>query len=95
MAFHECSDGPIGVDGPRRMKQFLRHAQFRLPRKKRRKSGGQDFGGDHEHQAVGHFHELSLGQNVSLAIGVVGANELIAESKSATKIGRPRLFGDE
>ena len=64
-------------------------------RKKRREAGGQDFRGDHEHQAVGHFDEAAAGQDVGLAVGVVGADELVAEAEGAAEIGGPGLFGDE
>ena len=77
------------------MKQFLRHAQLGLPRKKRREPGGQNFCRDHEHQTVGHFDETAVSQNVGLAVGVVRADELVAEAESAAQIGGPGLFGDE
>ena len=64
-------------------------------RKERRQASGQNFCRDHEHQAVGHFDEAAVGQDVGLAVGVVGADELIAEAKRAAEIGGPGLFGDE
>jgi hypothetical protein len=77
------------------MEKFLRHAQLGLPGKKRRKTCGQNLGGDHEHQAIGHDDEAAVGQDVCLAVGIVGTDELIAQAESAAEIGGPRFFGDE
>ena len=77
------------------MKEFLRHAEFGGPGKKRGESGGQDFRGDHEHEAVGHGDEAAADEDVGFAIGVVGADELIAETERAAEVGGPGLFGDE
>jgi hypothetical protein len=95
VALDEGRDGLVVIDGPGRMEKLLRHAQLGLPGKKRRKTRWQNFGGDHEHQAIGHGDEAALGQNVGLAVGIVGADELIAEAKRAAEIGGPRFFGDE
>ena len=95
VALDEGRDGLVVIDGPRRMEKLLRHAQLGLPGKKRRKTCGQDLGGDHEHQAIGHHDETAVGQDVGLAVGIVGADQLIAEAKRAAKIGGPRFFGDE
>ena len=62
VALDEGRDGLVVIDGARRMEKFLRHAQLGLPGKKRRKSGGQNFGGNHEHQAVGHDDETAVGR---------------------------------
>src|SRR5580704_4647873 len=77
------------------MEQFAGHAELGAPGEKRRESGGQNFGWDHEHQAVGQRDELAADENVSFAVGVVRADELIAEADSAAEIGGPGLFGDE
>ena len=95
MALDEGGDGLVVIDGARRMEEFPRHAQLGLPRKKWRHASGQDFRGDHEHQAVGHFDEAAFGQNVGLAVGVIRTDELVAEAKRAAEIGGPGLFGDE
>ena len=95
VALDERSDAFVGIGGTRGMKQFLRHAELGGPGKKRRESCGQDFGWDHEHQAVGHGDEAAADEDVGYAIGVVGADELIAEAEGAAEIGGPGLFGDE
>ena len=73
----------------------MRHAQFRAPGKKRGESGGQDFGWHHEHEAVGHGDETAADEDVSFAIGVVRADELISEAESAAEVGGPGFFGNE
>ena len=100
MAFDECGNGLVVIvfvaeAGTRGMEEFLRHPKFRLPGEERRKSGGQDFGGDHEHQAVGHFDEAAAGEDVGFAVDVVRADELIAEAERAGEIGGPGFLGDE
>src|SRR5579864_737192 len=77
------------------MKQLLRHAQLGLPRKEWRESRRQDFCWDHEHQAVRHDDEPALGQNVSLSVSIIGADELIAQAEGAAKIRGPRFFRDK
>ena len=47
---------------------------------------GRIFGWDHEHQAVRHFNQTPASQNVSLAIGVVGSDELFAQTQRAAKV---------
>jgi hypothetical protein len=77
------------------VEQLARHAQLGAPRKQRREAGGQDFCGDHEHQAVRHFEEAAASQDVGLALGVVGADEFVAQAEGATEVGGPGFFGDE
>ena len=95
MALDESGHRLVVIDRTRRMEQLLRHAQLRLPGKKRREAGGQDLRRDHEHQAVGHLDQAAAGQDVGLAVGVVRADELVAEAQRAAEIGGPGLFGDE
>ena len=77
------------------MKELPPHAQFRAPGKKRREGRGQNFCWDHEHEAVGDGNEAAAYEDVGFAIGVVGAEELIAQANGAAQIGGPGLFGDE
>ena len=77
------------------MEQFARHAEFGGPGKKGGEGGGQDFCGDHEHQAVGHGDEAAIDEDVGFAGGVVRSDELIAEAEGAAKLGGPGLFRDE
>jgi hypothetical protein len=77
------------------MEKLLGHAELGLPGKERGKTCRQNLGWDHEHQAIGHDDEAPVRQNVSLAVGVVGADKLIAQAERSAEIGGPRLFGDE
>src|ERR1019366_9495399 len=45
--------------------------------------------------SVGHDHEAAASQDVSLAIGVVRTDELVAEAEGAAEIGGPGLLGNE
>ena len=95
VALDESGDRFVFGGFARRMKPFARHAQLGLHRKQRRHHRGRELGGDHEHQAVGHFDQLALHQNVSLAVGVVGADELIAQADLLAEFDGPGLFGEE
>ncbi len=95
VALDERGNAFIAVGCAWRMKQFLSHAELRAPGKKRGKTGGQDFRRNHEHQAVGHRNKAAVNQNVSLALGIVGTDELIAEADGVAEIGGPGFFGDE
>ena len=77
------------------MEEFPSHAELGGPGKERGESSGQNFGWDHEHQAVGQRDELATDKNVGLAVSIVGADELIADAERAAEIGGPGLFGDE
>ena len=80
MAFDHLGYGFIGSGFVRWMKPFRRHAKLCAPGKKRREDGGHDLGGHHEHESIGHDHELAVGHDVGFAIGIVGADELVAQS---------------
>src|SRR5579862_7701623 len=95
MSLHEDCDGLIVIGGAWRMKEFLRHAPLGLPRKKWRQPGWKDFCRYHEHQAIRHFDQAAVRQNVSLAVGIVRADELVAQAKSTAEIGSPGFFCDE
>ena len=71
------------------------HAHFGAPGKERREHRGQNFGGHHEHQAVGHDDEFALDDDVSFAVSVVGADELVAQSDFAAEVGGPGFFGEK
>ena len=77
------------------MEPFGGHAHFGAQREKRREHRRQNFGRHHEHEAVGHDEESVLDHDVGFAVGVVGADELIAQSNFAAEIGGPGLFGEE
>ena len=85
----------IAIGGAGGMEQFLRHAEFGGPGKKRRESGGQDFGWHHEDEAGGHGNEPAADEDIGFAIGVVRTDELITQTEGAAKVGGPGLFGDE
>ena len=68
---------------------------FVLQEKSGESAGGQDFCWDHEHQAVGHGDQAAADEDVGFAIGVVRADQLIAEAERAAEIGGPGFFGDE
>ncbi len=95
VAFDERGNAFIAIGCARRMEKFLGHADFRTPGEKRRESGGQDFGRDHEHQAVGDGDESAAHENVGYAIGVVRSDELVAEAESAAEVCGPGFFGNE
>jgi hypothetical protein len=63
------------------------------------KTVGKNFGRHHEHQAVGHDDEfvaaVLVKHDVGFAVGVVGADELIAESDFAAEVGGPGFFCEE
>ena len=71
------------------MRIFVRHG------KKRREHGGHDLGGHHEHEPVGHHHQLAPGYDVGLALRVVRADELIAQPDLAAEVGSPGLLGEK
>ena len=77
------------------MEPLGRHAHFCAPGKKRREHGGHDLGGHHEHEPVGHHHQLAPDYDVGLALGVVRADELIAQPDLAAEIGGPGLLGEK
>ena len=71
------------------------HANFGAQREERREHRGQNFGGHHEHQAVGHDDETVADDDVGFAVGVIGADELIAEADFAAEVGGPGFFGEK
>ena len=77
------------------MKPFRSHADFCAQGKKRRQHGGHDLGGHHEHEPIGHLHQLALGNDVGLALGVVRADELVAQPDLAAEVGSPGLLGEK
>jgi len=89
VALHERSYAFVCVSGARRMKKFLRHAQLGKPGKKAGRILWAGFWSGHEHEAVGHGDEAAADEDVSDAIGVVGADELVAEADGAAEIGGP------
>jgi hypothetical protein len=95
VALDERGDGFVVIDCARRVKKLLRHAQLGFPGKERREAGGQDFRRDQEHQPIGHFDEAAAGEDVGLALGIVRADELIADAESAGEISGPWLLRDE
>ena len=77
------------------MEKFAGHAEFGGPGKKWRETSGQDFRRDQKHQAVGHGDQAAADEDVGFAVGVVGADELVAEAEGAAEVGSPGFFGDE
>src|ERR1019366_3110274 len=71
------------------------HANFCAPGKKRRQNCGHDLGGHHEHEPIGHPHQLAPGYDVGLALRIVRADELIAQLTIAGEVGSPRLFSEK
>ncbi len=95
VTFNESRNGFVVFDRARRMKEFLRHPQLRFPREQWRHARRHDLGRNQEHETVGHLDETASGQNVSLAIGIVRADQLITQAERAAEIGGPRLFADK
>ena len=56
---------------------------------------GMNLGGHHEHEAIGHHHQLAPGYDVGLALRVVRADELIAQPNLAAEVGSPGLLGEK
>jgi hypothetical protein len=49
----------------------------------------------HEHQAIGNLHQSVVHQDVSLALRIIGADELIGESQLPAEIRGPGFLGEE
>jgi len=77
------------------MKPFRSHADLCAQGKKRRQHSGHDLGGHHEHEPIGHLHQLAFGYDVGLALRVVRSDELVAQPDLAAEVGSPRLFGEK
>ena len=100
MSFHQVGNGFVLGSlvwrmNTRRIKPFGSHAQFSAQGKKRREHRRHDLGGHHEHEPVRHHTQLSLGHDVGLALRVVGADELVAQSKLAAEVGSPGFLGEK
>ncbi len=79
VAFDHLGNGFVFGGLARQMKPLGGHANFCAHGEKRRENRGHDFGGHHEHEAIGHHHQFALGKDVGLALGVVRADELVAQ----------------
>ena len=87
--------GFVGFGLMRRMEPLGGHAHFGAKREKRREHRRQNLGRHHEHEAVGHDDELVLDHDIGFAVGVVRADELVAQSDFAAEVGGPGFFGEE
>ena len=95
MALHHLGNGFVLGGIPSRMKPFRSHADFCSQGKKRRHYGWHYLGGHHEHEPIGHLHQLALGYDVSLALRVVRADKLVAQPDLAAEIRSPGLLSEK
>src|SRR2546425_13010407 len=77
------------------MKPLAHHLQFGAEREEWRHQGGHDLGGHHEHQAIGERHQFAVEQDVSLAMRIIGTDQLIGETELAAEIRGPGFLGEE
>src|SRR5438105_7020509 len=93
MTFHQCGYRFVSLRRLGRMKPFPHHSKFCVQRKKRRNERGQKLGWNHEHQTIGHWHQLAFEENVSFTIWIIGTDELIGKPKAAAEVSSPGLLG--
>ena len=85
----------VALRPARRKTPFPYHAKFCGRGKKRRQQRRRQFGGNHEHQPIGHGHEPALHQDVGSAIAVIGTDELIFQADPAAEVRGPGLFREK
>jgi len=68
------------------VKQLKSHAQLGGQAEEAGERGGNELGGDQEHEAVGQGHQAVVDQNVGLAGRIVGGDELAGESQLTAEL---------
>ena len=93
--FHKFRNGDVVARSMRLVKPFANHSQLGNPRKQWGRERRQEVGRDHEHQAVRKRHQLAVDEDVGFSVGIIRADQLVAEAEFAAKIGCPRLFTEK
>ena len=74
------------------MKQLHAHAQLGGETEETGGGGGNQLGGHEKHEPVGQCHEPVSDDDVGLAGGIVGGDQVRAETKLATELSGGRFF---
>lgn len=75
------------------VEQFHAHANFGAEAEEGRERSGNELGGNQEHQPVRQGNQAVVHDDVRLAGGVVGGDQVRAEAEFAAEFGGGRLFG--
>ena len=91
----ELGDGAFGGVGVGLGEILETHFEFGSPAEQGAHGDGEELGGDHHHQPVGHGDKAATFENVGDAEMVVRADDLVAEAHLVDEFEGGRLGGEE